>query len=101
MRSLKEMLDTMAYDTDDKQRFTKELGKRIQEERLKAGFSTGEFASRCGISDSCLFNTEKGRSNISITNLISICLMLDITLNDLIPEELYNPTCRTTDPSKE
>lgn len=89
---LKDMLDTLAYDDASKEEFIRQLGCRINEERLKRKFTTGEFAELCGISDSCLFNVEKGRSDIHTTNLLAICLALDMTLNELIPPPLYRRT---------
>lgn len=90
-QELKEMLESIAYDEQIRKNFIKELGKRIAEERSKGDVSIGEFSVLCGISESCLYNVERGRGDIRTTNLIAICLALDITLDDLVPPQLYNP----------
>lgn len=91
MKTLKDMVDTLAYDDEQKKDFNVKLGQRVSEERQKHKIKSGKFAALCGISESCLFNLEKGQTNISITNLLSICLVLDITLDELIPPDLYQP----------
>ena len=95
MRTLMEMVDTFSYDTEDKQRIIHEIGQRIAEARIKNKITTGELADLCNLSESCLYNTEKGKTNISVTNLIAICLALGCSLDDMIPPELYNPDYKT------
>ena len=84
------MLD-YSYDKDNKQQVMREIGKRIAEIRTRNKITTGELADLCNLSESCIFSTEKGKTNISVTNLISICLALGCSLDDMIPPELYNP----------
>lgn len=90
MRSLVEMID-FSYDKDNKQQILCEIGKRIKEIRTRNKITTGELADLCNLSESCIFITEKGKTNISVTNLLSICLALGCSLDDMIPPELYNP----------
>ena len=95
-QELKEMLENVAYDEEIRKLVVKQLGKRITEERSKSDVSIGEFSMLCGISESSLYKIERGIGDIRTTNLISICLALGITLDDLIPPELYNPKYKLT-----
>ena len=89
------MID-FSYDKENKQRILCKIGKRIKEIRTQNKITTGELADLCNLSESCIFITEKGKTNISVTNLISICLALGCSLDDLIPPELYDPDIKNT-----
>lgn len=95
-QELKEMLENIAYDENIKKTIVKQLGKRITDERSKNDVSIGELAVLCGISESSLYKVEKGTGDIRTTNLIAICLALDMTLDDLVPPELYNSKYKLT-----
>lgn len=96
MRSLMEMVE-ISYDEENKQQVLKEIGKRIAEIRKKNNITAEKLADRCNVSYSCIYSTEKGKTNISITNLIMICLALGCNLDEIIPPELYDPDLKNTD----
>ena len=54
----------------------KDAGKRLQDERELAGLTPGELASLCGVSESTIYNIEKGRHRMTYTTCRKICKVL-------------------------
>jgi transcriptional regulator with XRE-family HTH domain len=64
------------------------LGKRIQQGRLKKGFTQFALAEDVGVSQNFLGDVERGLKAPSITTCIRLSNILGISLNDLFNESL-------------
>lgn len=65
------------------------LGNRIRILRKARGYSQEYFANSINL-NRCYYGTvELGQSNLSALNLIKIAIGLGVTLNDLLPPEMY------------
>lgn len=62
----------------------KEYCKKIKELRIKSGFTIKEAAERLGISPKTYSNYEKGISKIPIRQLISICLLYNVSADYIL-----------------
>jgi XRE family aerobic/anaerobic benzoate catabolism transcriptional regulator len=60
------------------------LGARVRERRAALGWSRGELAARCGVSQRFLADVETGRGNVSVVNLAAIARALATTAADLL-----------------
>lgn len=61
------------------------LGKKIQELRLKKGFSQEGFAMEVELDRSYMGGVERGERNVSALNLIKIAKALKIEVGELFP----------------
>ncbi|TSC64088.1 MAG: hypothetical protein G01um1014106_280 [Parcubacteria group bacterium Gr01-1014_106] len=68
----------------DAQLFRRCLGNAIRRRRRSLGLSQVVFAKRCGLSQSCICEIEKGHQNITWESYVSICTVLDVGLARLI-----------------
>ena len=60
------------------------IGKNIRRARKKAGLTQNEMAQKLGISVTHYSNQERAQRGISIENLVHICRILDIPLEELL-----------------
>lgn len=58
------------------------VGQRIKELRTKQGLSQEEFAFRCELDRTYITSLEKGKRNISLTNLEKIAKAFNMTLSE-------------------
>lgn len=58
------------------------VGQRIKELRTKQGLSQEEFAFRCELDRTYITSLERGKRNISLTNLEKITNAFNITLSE-------------------
>lgn len=58
------------------------VGQRIKELRTKQGLSQEEFAFRCELDRTYITSLERGKRNISLTNLEKIANAFNITLSE-------------------
>lgn len=72
--------DVMESITDRQQ----QLGRRIKQRRVEAGYTQRELALIIETSQSYLWKLEAGRLNASVVTLCRIADALDTTVNDLI-----------------
>lgn len=63
----------------------KQLGKRIKELRLKAGFSQEELAAKAGLHRTYMSDIERGERNVSVENIEKIARALGVKSSDLLP----------------
>lgn len=63
----------------------KQLGKRIKELRLKAGFSQEELAAKAGLHRTYMSDIERGERNVSVENIEKIAKALSVKSSDLLP----------------
>ncbi|MBC7947796.1 MAG: helix-turn-helix transcriptional regulator [Chitinophagaceae bacterium] len=73
----------MANNRNDKT--LKAFGKRLKKLRLEKNMSTREFADTAEIAHSQVWILETGRGNPTLTTLLAIAKVLDVTLSDLDP----------------
>ena len=62
----------------------KAIGQRIRIARIKANISQELLAERAGLSVSHMSNIETGTTKVSITSLVNIANALNVTLDDLM-----------------
>ena len=58
------------------------VGQRIKELRTKQGLSQEEFAFRCELDRTYITSLERGKRNISLTNLEKIANTFNMTLSE-------------------
>ncbi len=58
------------------------VGQRIKELRIKQGLSQEEFAFRCELDRTYITSLERGKRNISLTNLEKIANAFNMTLSE-------------------
>ncbi len=64
-----------------------EIGQRVNHYRKKHGLSQGDLAEAIGLSQGSISQIEKGRrKNLTISNLQSIAIALDVEPGDLYPQ---------------
>lgn len=59
------------------------LGSRIKQVRTEKELTQEELASKCGFDRTYISLLERGKRNISFSNLQTLALGLDITISDL------------------
>ncbi len=59
------------------------LGSRIKQVRTEKELTQEELASKCGFDRTYISLLERGKRNISFSNLQALALGLDITISDL------------------
>ncbi len=62
----------------------KEYCKKIKDLRVESGFTIKETAKKLGISPKTYSNYEKGISKIPIRQLISICLLYNVSADYIL-----------------
>ena len=58
------------------------VGQRIKELRTKLGLSQEEFAFRCELDRTYITSLERGKRNLSLTNLQKIAKAFNMTLSE-------------------
>ncbi len=67
------------------------IGARIREYRLERNMTQEDLAYSIGSSPSYICHIENGRKKVSLTKLVDIAEILDVTINDLVyPEMTYS-----------
>jgi len=62
----------------------KQLGKKVKELRLRAGYSQEELASRAGLHRTYMSDIERGKRNVSIENIKKIADALNVDPSELL-----------------
>lgn len=76
--------------------YREQLGKRIQLMRTYAKLTKAELGRKCGVSVSCIYNWETGRTKPDIANLPALCKALKISIS-----EFFSDSCAAADLTKE
>ena len=63
------------------------VGANIKREREKAGFTQDQFSELLGIGSKSLSSIERGVVGVSLTTLLKICDILNISSNVLLYEQ--------------
>ena len=58
--------------------------ERLKELRTEKGFTQKQIATELNVSEDSVYNWEKGRSEPSITDLINLAILLDVTIDYLV-----------------
>lgn len=72
------------YVMDDMESRRRQLGRRVKQRRVEAGYTQVAFADMIGTSQSYLWKLEAGKINASIEALCKIADALDTSVGDLI-----------------
>lgn len=62
------------------------IGSNIRKYRISKQISIDEFAERLGVSVAFIGLVERGKRSFKLENLLKICTIFNITLNDLVYE---------------
>ena len=86
------------------------IGQRIRETRISQKLTQEYVAEKTGVNVSHISNIETNKVKVSLTLLVSICNVLDTTIDYILENEYYNPeniiekellnTIKNFDPSK-
>lgn len=60
------------------------LGKRIKTLREESGLTQEKFAEKCGFDRTYISLIERGKRNLSYTNLLKVAEGLEISISDLL-----------------
>ena len=71
----------------DAQAITAEIGARMRRGRIANGLTLAAVAERAGLSEAFLSRVERGEAQCSIANLVQICAVLGLGLQDLVSGE--------------
>lgn len=86
-QSIERMMDTFCYDDDKMHLLLKDIGRRIQEERMKRNLSLFQLAHLSNVSPSHLNRIENGQRRPGIEPLLKICAALSVSVMDIMPIE--------------
>lgn len=73
---------------DEMQRCYVDLGKRVLEERLRAGWTQQDLACQIGMSRTSIANVELGRQRLMLHQIIDLAAVLNVPMGTLLGVEL-------------
>lgn len=76
------------------------IGKRIKIARIRVGLTQEAVAERIGITAQHVSNIETGNSSVSLTTLVAIANLLNVTMDELLCDTLVKSKevfCREAD----
>ncbi len=68
----------------DKKAVIKQIGKNIQKNRIKQGYTQETFSELMGVSWSYVAKIESGILNLSVGKIFEIAKFLNVDINDLL-----------------
>ena len=71
----------------EKQELDRLVGSNIKRERLKAGYTQERLSEMVGIGTKSLSAIERGTVGVSLSTLLRICAVLNISVNLLLLDE--------------
>lgn len=71
---------------------TKKLFKELQKHRLIKGYSQEYMADRLGLSQRQYSRIDNGECKLDIQRLMTICMILDLRLEDVLPPDHLSGT---------
>ena len=78
----------------------KAIGKRIKIARIRVGLTQENVADRIGITPQHVSNIETGNSSVSLTTLVAMANLLNVTMDELLCDTLIKSKdvfCREAD----
>lgn len=82
-------------DKEQQTLFYQKIGERIRDVRKLKEMNQDELANKLGISRVSLVNIESGKQRVPLHVFLDICESLKVTLNDLVPQNLTDPSLDT------
>lgn len=76
----------------DQEYWAKEIGMKIRQQRKAKGLSLEKLSLLTRSNVARLSNIEKGKSNITLATMVSICNALKMDLPHLFSEQHHQPT---------
>ena len=67
----------------------KQLGKRIQQQRLKKGLKQDQLAEKVNFGNNHISHIENGSTKLSLEALVNICNALDVTPDFVLLDSIY------------
>jgi transcriptional regulator with XRE-family HTH domain len=74
--------------TENAKQTARELGERIRAARVRAKLRLIDVASRTGLTESSLSRIERGYTAVSVMNLVQICEVLSIGIDELFQSKV-------------
>ena len=68
------------------------IGQKLKEVRSDKHFTQEYVASKAGVNTSHISNIETNKVKISLTLLVSICNILNVTVDFILQNEYHTPT---------
>ena len=65
----------------------RQIGRNIRSSRLQQGLTQEYLASRIGVNVSHISNIENNRVKVSLTTLVAICNVLNLTVDYILRQE--------------
>ena len=62
------------------------FGEKLRNIRLELGYSQEELSFKAGLHRTYISSVERGKRNISLTNIQKLADALDLQMKDLMPE---------------
>jgi len=62
------------------------FGEKVRKLRLELGYSQEELSFKTGLHRTYISSVERGKRNISLTNIKKLADALDLKMKDLMPE---------------
>ena len=62
------------------------FGEKLRDIRLDLGYSQEELSFKAGLHRTYISSVERGKRNISLTNIKKLADALDLKMKDLMPE---------------
>ena len=70
--------------TENVQAYIEAIGKTIANKRTQMGLSQSDLAEKTGVTTNTISNIERGQHPGYISNVITLCLYLDISLDTIL-----------------
>lgn len=68
------------------------IGQRIREVRVNKRLTQEYVAEKTGVNVSHISNVENNRVKVSLTLLVNLCNVLDVTMDYILENEYHTPT---------
>jgi len=62
------------------------FGEKLRNTRLELGYSQEELSFKTGLHRTYISSVERGKRNVSLTNIKKIAVALDLKMKDLMPD---------------
>lgn len=63
------------------------IGKKLREIRTEKGYGVRELARLAGVSPSIITTAEQGKHRTSLENVVKLCGVLGVKVDDLLEED--------------
>lgn len=84
----------------DQEYWATEIGRKIREKRKAEQLSLEKLSLLSGATVPRLSNIERGKDNITLATMVSICNALKIDLSHLFSEHAHQPTLQSAENKK-